>query len=423
MKDQAVILVVDDQLQNIELLTAFLQPWGYEVLQASSGKEALRIIAGNPIDLILLDVMMPEMDGFEVVRWIRQDATHRLLPVILVTALRDAEDRVKGIEAGCDDFLSKPFDKTEILARIRSLLKAKAYNDLLKNYRDQLEAEVAMRTDELRCALERIKTASLETVYRLCIASEYRDEDTGAHIQRVSRYAAAIAARMGLDQSAVESILHAAPMHDLGKIGIPDNILMKPAKLDAAEFEIMKQHTVIGAKILEGSKAEYLSIGATIALCHHEKWDGGGYPKALKGKEIPVTARITAIADVFDALTSRRPYKEPLSLEKSIAVIREGRGSHFDPEAADAFLAIEDRVIAIRKELEDKPLGTNGGWAARRPASRRIGSEKECAGAGYGFRCRGFEPAEEPWENPDLSGPRLSSALSVQKLLIKPILP
>ncbi len=353
MKDKPVVLVVDDQPQNIELLEAHLVPQGYEIARAESGEEALRKLSGNQIDLMLLDVMMPGMDGFEVTRRIRQDDKNRLLPIILVTALRETEDRVKGIEAGCDDFLSKPVDKMELLARVRSLLKVKAYNDLMSNYRKELESEVARRTQELQRAFERIKAASLDTIYRLSMAAEYKDEDTGAHIRRVSRYSAAVARRMGLDDSTIEAILYAAPMHDLGKIGIPDLILVKPAKLDPAEWEIMKQHTVIGAKILTGSDAEFIRLGETIAQHHHEKWDGSGYPNGLKGEEIPIAARITAIADVFDALTSKRRYKEPFSVEKSLAIIREGRGSHFDPDVVDAFFAIQDEILTLKEQYAE----------------------------------------------------------------------
>ena len=353
MKDKPVILVVDDQLQNIELLETHLVPQGYEIVKATNGEEALGKLSGNQIDLILLDVMMPGMDGFEVTRRVRQDNTHRLLPIILVTALRETEDRVKGIEAGCDDFISKPIDKMELLARVRSLLKVKAYNDLTDNYRKELESEVTRRTEEIKHAFERIKAASLETIYRLSVASEYKDEGTGAHIKRMSRYSAAVARRMGLDESTIETILYAAPMHDLGKIGIPDLILTKPAKLDPAEWEIMKQHTVIGAKILKGSDAEFIRLGETIAQCHHEKWDGSGYPNSLKGIEIPIAGRIVAIADVFDALTSKRPYKEPFSVEKSLSIIREGRGSHFDPDVVDAFFAIQDEILSIKKQYDN----------------------------------------------------------------------
>ena len=353
MKDKPVILVVDDQPQNIELLEAYLAPRGYEIVTAANGEEALGKLSGNQIDLILLDVMMPGMDGFEVTRRVRQDDTHRLLPIILITALQEKEDRIKGIEAGCDDFLSKPIDKMELLARVSSLLKVKAYNDLVSNYQKELEAEVARRTEELKQAFEKIKASSLDTIYRLSMASEYKDADTGAHIKRVSRYSAAVARRMGLAEKTIETILYASPMHDLGKIGIPDQILLKPARLDSAEWKIMKQHTVIGAKILKGSDAEFIRLGEIIAHSHHEKWDGSGYPNCLKGIDIPIAGRITAIADAFDALTSKRPYKEPFSVEKSLAIIRKGKGSHFDPDVVDAFFAIQDEILIIKKEYDD----------------------------------------------------------------------
>ena len=223
----------------------------------------------------------------------------------------------------------------------------------MKHYREELEAEVTQRTEELKNALERIKAASLETIYRLSMASDYKDGDTGAHIRRMSRYSAAIARRMGLEDGVVETILYAAPMHDVGKIGIPDQILMKPTELDPLEWEIMKQHTVIGARILTGSDAAFIKMGEVIALCHHEKWDGSGYPNKLKGAEIPIAGRITALADVFDALVSTRPYKEPFSMEKALAIIWEGRGCHFDPEVVDAFFAIKDEIFTIKEQYED----------------------------------------------------------------------
>jgi len=353
MKDKPVILVVDDQLQNVELLEAQLVPLGYEIIRAANGKDALTIITGNEIDLMLLDIMMPGMDGFEVIRRVRQGTKTRLLPIILVTALRETEDRIKGIEAGCDDFISKPVDKMELFARVRSLLKVKDYNDLMLNYRKELESEVTARTEQLKQALERIKTASLDTIYRLSVASEYKDEDTGAHIKRMSRYSVAVARRMGLDENTIETILYSAPMHDLGKIGIPDQILMKPAILDPAEWKIMKMHTVIGAKILQGSDAEFIKSGESIALSHHEKWDGSGYPNGVKGQEIPIAGRIVAIADVFDALTSKRPYKEPFTIEKSLAIVKEGRGTHFDPDVVDAFFDIQEEILNIKKQYNE----------------------------------------------------------------------
>ena len=353
MKDKPVILVVDDQLQNVELLEAQLVPLGYEIIRAANGKDALTIITGNEIDLMLLDIMMPGMDGFEVIRRVRQGTKTRLLPIILVTALRETEDRIKGIEAGCDDFISKPVDKMELFARVRSLLKVKDYNDLMLNYRKELESEVTARTEQLKKALERIKTASLDTIYRLSVASEYKDKDTGAHIKRMSRYSVAVARRMGLDENTIETILYSAPMHDLGKIGIPDQILMKPAILDPAEWKIMKMHTVIGAKILQGSDAEFIKSGESIALSHHEKWDGSGYPNGVKGQEIPIAGRIVAIADVFDALTSKRPYKEPFTIEKSLAIVKEGRGTHFDPDVVDAFFDIQEEILNIKKQYNE----------------------------------------------------------------------
>lgn len=356
MKDNPTILVVDDLPANRELLEAYLVPQGYEIAMAENGEEALARLSRDDIELILLDVMMPGMDGFEVIRRIRQDEKNRQLPIVLVTALRETDDRVKGIEAGCDDFISKPVDKMELLARVKSLLKVKAYNDLLSSYRDDLESDVARRTEELKQSLEKVKEASLETIYRLSMASESRDKDTGAHIQRMGLYSAAIARRIGLDENTIESILAAAPMHDLGKIGIPDGILLKPGKLDPVEWRIMMLHTVIGARILQGSDAEVIKMGEIIAQSHHEKWDGSGYPDALKGTEIPLEGRITAIADVFDALTSKRPYKEAFSVEKALGIIREGRGSHFDPDVVDAFLGIEDEILAIKKQCDGDDL-------------------------------------------------------------------
>jgi putative two-component system response regulator len=356
MKDKSVILAVDDLPQNVRLLEAYLIPEGYEIVRAANGEEALAKLISTRIDLVLLDVMMPDIDGFEVTRRIRQDCKTQLLPIILITALRETTDRVKGIEAGCDDFISKPVDKIELLARVKSLLKVKAYNDLMLNYRDELEAEVLRRTKELQQASDKIKTASLDTIYRLSIASEYRDKDTGIHIKRMSHYSQAIAQHLGLDEKTVEAILYAAPLHDVGKIGIPDRILSKPGKLDPVEFDIMKQHTVIGAKILYGSDADFIKLGGIIALNHHEKWDGSGYPNGLKGNMIPIEGRIAAIADVFDALTSKRPYKEPFTLEKSLVIIRRWSESYFDPNVVDAFFDIQEEILSIKaKYSEDNP--------------------------------------------------------------------
>jgi putative two-component system response regulator len=221
----------------------------------------------------------------------------------------------------------------------------------MKDYQRRLEAEVARRTEELRLAFEQTRSASLDTIHRLARAAEYRDEDTGAHILRMSQYAAAVARKMGQDANAVEGLLYAAPMHDVGKIGIPDHILLKPGKLDPAEWETMKQHTTIGACILRGSDADLIKLAELIALTHHEKWDGSGYPKGLRGTEIPLSGRITAIADVFDALTSKRPYRQAVfSVEQAYDMIRAGRGSHFDPDVVDAFFAAQAEILVIMEE-------------------------------------------------------------------------
>lgn len=372
MEEKPAILVVDDQYQNLELLEARLVPEGYRIIKASSGEEALRKLSSHRIDLVLLDVMMPGLDGFEVTRRIRADGSFRLLPVILITALTETEDRIKGIQSGCDDFISKPVDKMELLARVRSLLKVKAYHDLMTNYRTELESEVKKRTGELKHALEHLKSASLETIYRLSMAAEHRDEDTGCHVQRMSRYSAAIARRLGLDEKAVETILYATPMHDLGKIGIPDRILLKPDKLDPSEWEIMKQHTIIGANILKGSNASFIQMGELIALTHHERWDGTGYPNGLKGTDIPIASRIAAAADVFDALTSRRPYKEPFTVEKSWQIIREGRGTHFDPQVVDAFLSIPEEILSIKRHFADDGSQVPDGSEVQIPSSKGL---------------------------------------------------
>ena len=352
MKNIPVILVVDDQLQNIELLEAFLAPQGYYMLRAHSGDEALSVLSEVAVDLILLDVMMPGMDGFEVTRRVRENPTFRQLPIMLVTALRDKDDHLKGVEAGCDDFISKPVDKNELLARVRALLKVKAYHDLIDAYQKQLESEIATRTQELHQSLADTKAASLEIIHRLSSASESRDASTGHHICRMSHYAAAVARQMGLSKDKVELVLYAAPMHDLGKIGIPDRILLKPAKLSPLEWEIMKKHTLIGADILKNSDIELLHVGELIARTHHEKWDGSGYPAGLRGVEIPLYGRIVAVADVFDAMTSVRPYKEALGVDATLDTIRAGRGNHFDPDIVDAFCSAFDEIRAIKQEYD-----------------------------------------------------------------------
>ena len=352
MKTKAKILVVDDEPKNVRLLEANLIPCGYDIVTAFDGEEALRKIAAEDIDIILLDVMMPKINGFEVTKKLKSDDKTKLIPVVLVTALSGIQDRVKGIDAGCDDFLSKPVEKTELLARVKSLLMVKAYHDHMQNYERELEIEVTKKTEEIQLTLNRVNDAHIETIYRLSRAAEYKDEHTGAHIKRISNYAAAIAEKMGLEEHAVKEILWATPMHDIGKIGIPDHILLKPGKLDPDEWVIMKQHCAIGAEILADSEADFIKLAEIIAMTHHEKWDGRGYPRGLKGKDIPLAGRICAIADVFDALTTKRLYKEEFPIKESFAIIMERREKSFDPEIVDAFFDILDKILGIRDKYK-----------------------------------------------------------------------
>lgn len=346
------ILVVDDDERNLRIIEAMLIPQGYDVLLAQNGYEALKIAREQMPDVILLDIMMPQIDGFEVAKQLKADEGTKIIPIVMVTALREVEDRVKALEAGADDFLSKPVEKIELRARVSSLLKVKAYNDYMRDYQKKLEAAVEKRTEQLTKAVQKLRLASLDTVQRLSHAAEYKDEDTGTHIKRMSNYAVAIARKMGLPDKTVETILYASPMHDIGKIGIPDRVLLKPGKLDPDEWEIMKTHTTIGASILHGSDAEFIQLAEVIALTHHEKWDGTGYPKGLKGHKIPIAGHITAIADVFDALVSKRPYKEAFPVEKAFQIIKDSRGTHFNPELVNVFFSIQQEILDIKEHYK-----------------------------------------------------------------------
>ncbi len=348
------ILIVDDEEQNRELLQALLESFGYESEKACDGFEALAKMKLG-IDLILLDVMMPGMDGFEVATRIREDPVDGDVPIIIVTSLTDKQDRLRAVGVGANDFITKPIDKTELQLRTASLLKMKEAQDAIKKHSVKLEAMVAKRTADLRKALEDMVKAQrntheahLDTIHRLSIAAEYKDEDTAAHIHRMSRYSELIAKGLSLPPGEVETVLHANPMHDVGKIGIPDSILLKPGKLDEEEWKIMKEHSIIGSRILSGSSSSVVEAGEVIARSHHEKWDGSGYPQGLRGEEIPLWGRICGVADVFDALTSNRPYKRAFSNEKALGIMREGRGTHFDPRPLDIFFECLDEVLSIQ---------------------------------------------------------------------------
>ena len=352
------ILVVDDEILNRKLIQAMLKPQGYEVILAEDGADCLAKVDQVQPDLILMDIMMPNMNGFEVVAKLKSKLQTALIPVVMVTALQDINDRVKALEVGADDFLTKPVDRMELRARVRSLLKVKAYNDHMANYRRELEREVAARTEELRLAHSKLRDASLETIFRLARAAEYKDEDTGTHIISMSRISAYLAERLGQNSTVVERILYASPMHDIGKIGIPDRILSKNGPLNDEEWAIMRMHPIYGGQILEGSDIGFLSLGEVISLTHHEKWDGSGYPHGLAGTQIPLAGRIVAVADVFDALRSKRPYKPPLTIEQTVDIIRAGRGTHFDPRVVDALLDNFDDVLKLWDNAQLVPTTT-----------------------------------------------------------------
>lgn len=347
------ILVIDDEEMIRDMIDDMLTPLNFEVFQACDGEDGLVKVKEISPDVVLLDVTMPRLDGFAVLKHIKESEETKIIPVVMITALNELQTRIKAIEIGVDDFLSKPMDIMELRARVKSLVKVKAYNDHMRNYQKELEIEVAKRTKEVQLALNKAKDASYETVFILSRAAEYRDEDTGSHILRVSHYAAAIARKIGLDDDEVETILYGAPMHDVGKIGIPDKILMKPGKLEPEELKIMREHVTIGGLILRDSQSEFIKRGEEIALTHHEKWNGKGYPKGIKGEEIPLSGRIIAVADVFDALTTKRPYKEAFPLEKAYAIIKEGHGTDFDPDIVDAFFEIIDEILEIKAKYKD----------------------------------------------------------------------
>ncbi len=357
------ILVVDDQEASRRSLQRLLESLGHDVELAGDGVEAL-VKLRLDVDLVLLDATMPDMDGFEVAEHIRSDRDHADLPIVMVTGLDRREDRLRAASAGVNDYVTKPVDITELSLRMSSLLKLKEASDGLKRQGAELEATVQRRTAALREALEdtvqaRRSTyqAHLDTIRILVLAAEYKDRTTGSHIERIGGYSEHLGGRLGLAPRQVELLRHAAPLHDVGKIGIPDSILLKPGRLTPEERRIMETHTTIGAGILAGSRSDVIQLGQRIALSHHERYDGAGYPNGLRGDEIPFEGRICAVADFFDALASDRPYRQAVPCAQVFEMMREERGRHFDPHVLDVFLADADRIVEIRTSL------CNGGTA------------------------------------------------------------
>ena len=357
------VLVVDDQEESRRALERYLKSFGYQTETASDGIEALAKLKLD-VDLVLLDAMMPNFDGFEVARRIRQDPALLDLPIIMVTGLDSQEDRLRAVEVGVNDFISKPFEVAELRLRSASLLKLKEAHDVARRQRAELEQMVERRTVALRNALEetaaaqrRTHEAHLDTIRRLVLAAEYKDHDTAAHIERIGHYSELLTRGLKLPPGEIELVRNAAPMHDVGKIGIPNAILIKAGRLTDAEWAVMRRHTCIGARMLSGSPSKVLQVGEVIARSHHEKWDGTGYPNGLAGDDIPLVGRICAVADVFDALTTNRCYRDALPNQTVYELMRAQRRRHFDPQVLDAFFAQQQGVESIQRKYADTADG------------------------------------------------------------------
>lgn len=356
------LLVVDDTPENLSVLGEILMPH-YRVRAASSGERALVVAGSDPRpELILLDIMMPGLDGYQVLKHLRGDPATRDIPVIFVTALDAEDDEARGLELGAADYITKPLRPPIVLARVRTQLELKDARDRMRDQNAWLEREVARRLAEN----QRIQDV---TVRALASVAEVRDMETGAHILRTQNYVRALAETLSHDPGYAEQLSQdrialyskAAALHDLGKVGIPDAILLKPGKLDAQEWEVMKTHARLGADAIweairsepEGEGLEFLRVAMEIAHYHHEKWDGSGYPEGLSGTDIPLSARLMAVADVYDALICPRVYKAAMPREQAVAIITDGRGTHFDPHLVDAFLACQEEFQAIAERYRD----------------------------------------------------------------------
>lgn len=343
------IVIIDDNPVNVTLLKHLVKQLDDATATTfTDSAEALTWCLNNQPDLILVDYMMPAPDGIAFTQVMRQSAAHLDIPIIMITANSESTIRYSALEAGANDFLTKPVDRTEFLCRSRNMLA-------LRKSQLALADRAAWLTEEVAKATAEIKAREYDTIVRLSKAAEYRDPETGTHILRMAHYSHIIGKKLGLPADQLDLLLQAAPMHDIGKVGTPDHILLKPGRLDADEMAIMRLHATIGYEILRGSASPLLQMAAEIANTHHEKFDGTGYPNGLKGEHIALVGRIVAVADVFDALTSARPYKPAWELDRAIEFLKEQRGIHFDPACIDAFFDSWDEVLEIRNQHQEDP--------------------------------------------------------------------
>ncbi|MBU3695913.1 HD domain-containing phosphohydrolase [Dechloromonas sp.] len=344
------VLIIDDSDINQTLIKALVLKLGdCQPVLFDNPVKALEWCHDNVPDLVIVDYMMPEMDGLKFIAAFRGLHGRNELPVLMITASDQRDIRYDALLGGANDFLTKPIDRVEFSARARNMLNLRQGQKYMANHVQELEVRVQERTREIR-------NREKELIFRISRAAEFRDPETGAHIQRMAHFSAVIARGLDLDAKTQQLILEAAPMHDVGKIGIPDYILLKPGKLTHEEFEVMKNHAALGYELLKSSGSEILQAGAEIALSHHEKYDGSGYPKGLAGTKIPLLGRIVAVADVFDALTSERPYKRAWALDAACKFLEDSRGAHFDPLCVEAFLAGWEDVLEIRQSFQDEDV-------------------------------------------------------------------
>lgn len=361
------ILVVDDNAINLEAITRRLEREGFHTYTAESGEQTFRVLENFNVDLVLLDVMMPEMDGYEVLERIKQTEQWQHIPVVMISALDEQDSVVRCIEAGADDYLTKPVNSVLLRARVNNSLSKKRLHDRERQYQRDLERYNRQLQHKVELQVKEITSAQMAMIFATSKLAESKDPETGAHLDRMRIFCKVLCENLAktdrlkdvITPDYIECIYATSSLHDIGKVGIPDNVLLKPGKLTSNEWEIMRCHTIIGANTLRAvfekhPENSFIRMGIEIAESHHEKWDGSGYPYGLKGDAIPLSARILAMADVYDALTSVRCYKDALSHEKSREIIIAGTGTHFDPQVVEAFLDCEAEFIRIKKEYNDE---------------------------------------------------------------------